>query len=148
MNTAAADIFTRSLEEIRLSTSVPQIRRVAARAAAELRALDRTNGVVLHCLLRENRDARIQHLRAAEAAATEPGPADFSRLARAGLTRREAEVLGWVAQGKRDAEIAAILGISKKTVSKHVEHLLAKLGAETRTAAVSAAQEQLRRLPA
>jgi len=35
-------------------------------------------------------------------------------------------VLAWVNQGKRGAEIAAILGIVRKTVGKHVEHLLAK----------------------
>ena len=55
-------------------------------------------------------------------------------------------MLGWIAQGKRDAEIAAILGIAKRTVSKHTEHLLAKLHAETRTAAVNAAYEQSHRL--
>lgn len=55
------------------------------------------------------------------------------------LTPREAEILQWVAQGKRDVEIAMILGISPRTVSKHVEHILAKLGVETRGAAVAAA---------
>lgn len=51
------------------------------------------------------------------------------------LTRREAEILDWIAQGKRNAEIAIILGISHRTVGKHVEHVLAKLEVETRTAA-------------
>lgn len=70
----------------------------------------------------------------------------FDPLCEIGLSQRECEVLAWVAQGKRNADIAAILGISAKTVGKHVEHLLAKLHAENRTAAVFLAREQLRRL--
>jgi DNA-binding CsgD family transcriptional regulator len=71
---------------------------------------------------------------------------DFGALRGIGLTPRQCEVLGWVAQGKRDADIATILGISPKTVGKHLEHLLAKLDAENRTAAVSIALERLPRL--
>ncbi|MDE2059892.1 MAG: helix-turn-helix transcriptional regulator [candidate division NC10 bacterium] len=52
-----------------------------------------------------------------------------------GLTRREAEVLLWVAQGKTNTEIAAILGLSSRTVQKHLEHIFEKLGVETRAAA-------------
>lgn len=54
-----------------------------------------------------------------------------------GLTSREAEVLRWVAEGKRNGEIAMILGIASRTVHKHVEHLLMKLEVETRTAAAA-----------
>lgn len=56
--------------------------------------------------------------------------------AQAALTRREREVLAWICEGKRNSEIATILGISVRTVDKHVEHVMAKLGVETRTAAV------------
>jgi DNA-binding CsgD family transcriptional regulator len=52
------------------------------------------------------------------------------------LTAREREVLRWVAAGKTDRDIGAILGISARTVGKHLEHGYAKLGVETRTAAV------------
>ena len=38
--------------------------------------------------------------------------------------------------GKTDAEIAALLGLSPRTVQKHLEHIYIKLGVETRTAAV------------
>jgi DNA-binding CsgD family transcriptional regulator len=62
-----------------------------------------------------------------------------------GLTPRECDVLVWIAEGKRDAEIAKILGISRRTVSKHVESLLQKLEAETRTAALARAAEKLRK---
>lgn len=54
-----------------------------------------------------------------------------------GLSPREREVLHWIAQGKRDEEIGIILGLARKTVGKHVEHVLAKLGASNRTAAVA-----------
>ncbi|MGR4868166.1 response regulator transcription factor [Variovorax sp. LARHSF232] len=52
------------------------------------------------------------------------------------LTPREREVLRWLATGKTDADIAAMLGISARTVQKHLEHMYVKLGVETRTAAV------------
>lgn len=56
-------------------------------------------------------------------------------LERVGLTRREAEVLQWVAQGKTNAEIGTILGVSPRTVQKHMEHIFEKVGVETRAAA-------------
>ncbi len=52
------------------------------------------------------------------------------------LTARERDVLRWVAAGKTDRDIAEILAISRRTVHKHLEHIYAKLGVETRTAAV------------
>lgn len=73
---------------------------------------------------------------------------------RLGLTRRETEVLTWVADGKTNAEIGLILGTSPRTVQKHLEHVFEKLGVETRTGAVmrvltlTAAQEpQIAPLP-
>lgn len=51
------------------------------------------------------------------------------------LTAREREVLRWVAAGKTDRDIAAILAISPRTVHKHLQHVYEKLGVETRTAA-------------
>jgi DNA-binding CsgD family transcriptional regulator len=62
-----------------------------------------------------------------------------------GLTKREAEVLLWISQGKRNNEIAVILQTSKRTVDKHVERILCKLGVETRTAAATVAFDFLRR---
>ena len=53
-----------------------------------------------------------------------------------GLTSREAEVLHWISEGKSNPEIALLLQISPRTVHKHVEHILTKLGVETRMAAV------------
>lgn len=51
------------------------------------------------------------------------------------LTPREAEVLGWIAEGRTNAEIGRLLFISAHTVRKHVEHIFEKLDVHTRTAA-------------
>ena len=56
-----------------------------------------------------------------------------------GLTPREAEVLAWVAQGKSNYEIGVILKACTGTICKHVEHILAKLSVENRTAAAAIA---------
>ncbi len=53
------------------------------------------------------------------------------------LTAREREVLQWVAAGKTNAQIADILAASPRTIGKHLENIYAKLGVETRTAAVN-----------
>lgn len=73
-----------------------------------------------------------------------PGPAELTKL---GVTPRQAEVLYWIAQGKTNAEIAIILGTSPRTVEKHVEQLLERLGVENRVAAAAQANEVLRHLP-
>jgi DNA-binding CsgD family transcriptional regulator len=51
------------------------------------------------------------------------------------LTRRERDVLRYVALGKTDHDVASLLVISRRTVQKHLEHIYIKLGVETRTAA-------------
>ena len=55
------------------------------------------------------------------------------------LTGREVEVLMWVAKGKTNRDIGDILGMSPRTVNKHLEHIYVKLGVETRTAAAALA---------
>ena len=54
------------------------------------------------------------------------------------LTRREHEIIGLVAEGLTNAQIAARLWISGGTVRRHLENAYAKLGVHTRTAAVRA----------
>ncbi len=66
---------------------------------------------------------------------------ELAPLLRLGLTRREAEVLAWVVQGKTNDDIARVLGISARTVQKHLERVFVKLGVETRTAAARVATE-------
>lgn len=58
------------------------------------------------------------------------------------LTPREQEVLGLVADGRSNAEIARGLFISAKTVSVHVSNIMAKLGAASRTEAAAVARRQ------
>ena len=58
-----------------------------------------------------------------------------------GLSRREAQVLVWVARGKTNKEIGVILELSPRTVQKHLEHIYQKIGVETRTAAAAKAYE-------
>jgi DNA-binding CsgD family transcriptional regulator len=52
-----------------------------------------------------------------------------------GITPRQAEVLYWITEGKTDEVIADLTGAARRTVQKHVENILTRLGAETRTAA-------------
>jgi DNA-binding response OmpR family regulator/DNA-binding CsgD family transcriptional regulator len=52
-----------------------------------------------------------------------------------GISKREAEVLFWVARGKGNAEIGVILGAAPRTIEKHVERILDKLGVDSRMAA-------------
>src|SRR5450830_530658 len=59
------------------------------------------------------------------------------------LTRREAEVLYWAIKGKTNRDIGDILGTSPRTVNKHLEHVFAKLGVETRTAASALARSKI-----
>jgi DNA-binding NarL/FixJ family response regulator len=58
-----------------------------------------------------------------------------------GLTRREREILEGICAGRTNAEIAAKLFISPKTVDHHVSAVLAKLGAPNRNAAAAKAAE-------
>jgi DNA-binding CsgD family transcriptional regulator len=61
-----------------------------------------------------------------------------------GLTPRELEVLGLVVDGCSNLEIARTLFVAPRTAAAHIEHLLVKLGAPTRTlAAVRAEREGL-----
>lgn len=59
------------------------------------------------------------------------------------LTPREAEVLMWVANGKPNRDIAEILGLSPRTVDKHLEQIYSKLGVENRAAAAAMAVRAL-----
>jgi DNA-binding CsgD family transcriptional regulator/tetratricopeptide (TPR) repeat protein len=68
------------------------------------------------------------------------GPRRATRANPANLTGREAEVLDLLADGMRNADIAAQLHIAIKTVDHHVSAILGKLGVATRQEAVRAAQ--------
>jgi DNA-binding CsgD family transcriptional regulator len=57
------------------------------------------------------------------------------RFRELGLTRRESDVLFWMADGKQNREITTILGLSLATVQQHVASIIRKLGQENRHAA-------------
>lgn len=61
-----------------------------------------------------------------------------------GLTHRESEVLLWIAKGKANRDIGEILGLSSRTVNKHLEQIYAKLGVENRASAAVKAAHVLR----
>ena len=69
----------------------------------------------------------------------------FEAFKKVGLTDRESEVLGWVAHGKSNDEMAATLNLSSQTVKKHLERIYSVLGVTSRTEAVLKAQDILRR---
>jgi DNA-binding NarL/FixJ family response regulator len=70
-----------------------------------------------------------------------PGP---SALLALGLTTRQAEVAYWVAQGKTNPEIAVILATSPRTIDKHMERILERLGVENRASLTLRTSEILR----
>jgi HD-GYP domain-containing protein (c-di-GMP phosphodiesterase class II) len=89
---------------------------------------------------REARDGRLDPdaVGAVLAAAGQPVP----RIERpAGLTEREAEVVGLLARGLQTKQIAAALAISAKTADRHVQNAYAKIGVSTRAAATLFAME-------
>ena len=59
--------------------------------------------------------------------------------ARLALTKREAEVLTWIARGKSNRDAGEILGLSPRTINKHLEQIYAKLGVENRASATAIA---------
>lgn len=61
------------------------------------------------------------------------------KAATAVLTKREREILSWIARGKTSRQIATILHVSPYTVRKHTENMLGKLDVSTRSAAVARA---------
>jgi DNA-binding NarL/FixJ family response regulator len=71
-----------------------------------------------------------------------PDPAEL--MAALPVTRRQAEVLALLGEGRSDAEIAHRLGISVRTVGHHVEHILERLEVSNRTAAASLVHGELR----
>jgi DNA-binding NarL/FixJ family response regulator len=98
------------------------------------------------------RDELFTAVRAASEGRTVLSPAVASRLvsavrtpAAAGndpLSAREREVLGLVAKGTSNREIARVLFISEATVKTHLTHLYAKLGVKDRAAAVAVAYDR------
>ena len=75
-----------------------------------------------------------------------PAPATFelntTSQEQLGITKRELEILGFIAQGLSTKEIAERAFVSENTVKTHIGRLLDKLGARRRTQAVQLAKER------
>jgi DNA-binding NarL/FixJ family response regulator len=71
----------------------------------------------------------------------DPGSAQSALREKLSLTNREAEVLMWLARGKANKDIAEILGLSPRTVNKHLEQIYTKLGVENRASATAIATQ-------
>jgi DNA-binding CsgD family transcriptional regulator len=105
-------------EEAAMRESLAQLQALGARTAAALVA---------------------RRLRERGALDVRRGPRPNTRSNPAGLTTRQLEVLTLIAQGERNAAIAARLFLSEKTVDHHVSAILRKLGVTTRGQAAAAA---------
>lgn len=70
-------------------------------------------------------------------ALAQPSQDEARVRARLPVTPREAEVLIWLTRGKSNRDIGEILGLSPRTVNKHLEQIYAKLGIENRSSAVA-----------
>jgi DNA-binding CsgD family transcriptional regulator len=118
--------ISQSDENLRKGTDLPDVRRPLVIERGD-------NHLTVHLLSKPEQNflVLVEHRWAID-------PASLEVLR---LTRRESQILAYVAVGKTNPEIGIILGISSRTVSKHVEHILDGLGAETRTAAAAMALE-------
>ncbi|MGH9166003.1 MAG: response regulator transcription factor, partial [Acidimicrobiales bacterium] len=77
-------------------------------------------------------DARSRFRQAGGAVLAMPTQRRAAKAALGGLTAREQQVATSVAEGRTNAEIAEQLVLSRRTVEKHVEHVLTKLGLRSR----------------
>jgi DNA-binding CsgD family transcriptional regulator len=68
---------------------------------------------------------------------------EIKSLEALGLTRRQAQVAFWIAQGKTNDDVAVILGTSRRTIPHHVEAILARLRLATRAEIILWALETL-----
>ena len=103
-------------------------------------SLDRTGGLLLGAddyvvkpFAPDELVARVRRLVARSASSSEATREEPK------LTPREGEVLRLLADGRAQPEIAQELFISSKTVSTHIQHILAKLGVHSRAQAVAVA---------
>jgi DNA-binding NarL/FixJ family response regulator len=118
-------------------------------SASQTDAFDRTAGLMLgaddyltkpldasELLQRVKRSLRRATVAAANGALNGTGP---QRADTTGLSPREREILGLLADGRTQTQIATELVISSKTVATHIQHILSKLGVHTRAQAVAIA---------
>jgi DNA-binding NarL/FixJ family response regulator len=81
-------------------------------------------------------DPRVHATLLAATAAPKPAPASAAGPPPDGLTQREVEILGLIARGMTNPEIAAQLFLSNHTVKTHISRIFAKTGSRDRAAAI------------
>jgi DNA-binding NarL/FixJ family response regulator len=94
-------------------------------------------GYLLKGLLRKELLETIRAVHAGQKRLSSEVAAEMAEHTDDGLTPREVDVLRWVAGGNANKEIAAQLSLTEETVKTHIRNILAKLGANDRTHAVS-----------
>ncbi len=110
-----------------------------ASGAGRAQCLLDVGGVQLECVMLSPIGPDELLFRLGERRAEEEGAV----LQQLGVTSREAEVLLWLSRGKSNREIGEILGISPRTVNKHLEQIFVKLGVENRASAAARAARLL-----
>jgi DNA-binding CsgD family transcriptional regulator len=131
---AAREIEARMGATREIDARMRAAREISARTCMDPRSHER-QALVFRAGLRELSVRPFEHT------ATGPGLLLVERASQCQATRlstREREVFAWLTQGKTNAEIATILGISLHTVKRHVEKVLSKLDLPNRSAAASA----------
>ena len=116
-------------------------------SARQIDAFDRTAGLMLGAddYLTKPLDAaellaRVKRSLRRTSPASANGHANGRRNGHdTGLSPREQQILGLLAEGRTQSQIATSLVISSKTVATHIQHILSKLGVSTRAQAVAAA---------
>jgi DNA-binding CsgD family transcriptional regulator len=110
---------------------------------AKMRRARRRRGDLARALALEARAARLREqldIPTGEPLGTRPGSGVFDEYGNPfGLTGRELQVLGLVAEGRRNIEVAEALGLSARTVERHLENIMGKMGVAGRIEAVVAA---------
>jgi len=127
------------------ATQVPELPEPALRQMLALRHAGRAQcmlemaGVQLECAMLSPIGPDELLFRLSEKRTEEEGAV----LQQLGVTSRESEVLLWLSRGKSNREIGEILGISPRTVNKHLEQIFIKLGVENRASAAARAARVL-----
>lgn len=117
--------------------------KIDLRSGMNLGADDYLTKPVANADLVQAIEARLRRSQQQAQREFKPNFSSTQPLLKLGLTRRAAETLLWVSQGKTNSDIATILGITESTVKKHVQEIFEKLGVETRGAATVRALEVL-----
>jgi non-specific serine/threonine protein kinase len=134
-----AEALRDSVRHTRLPADQAEFDRCAATVSERLGALRFAAAIA---------DGRAKPLEEGTALALAPGAVDPARAGRpGGLTPRELDVSGLIAEGLTNREIARRLGIAARTVDVHVEHILEKLRVKSRAKVAAWAVEHSLHIP-